>query len=437
MSKSFISILGTNDYLECRHSFKDKISEKPVKYAQEDLIKFFCSDFDENDEIRIFLTKDAKEKNWEDNGHKNNDVSFTPNKGLKTRLNDLRLKCKIIPIDINEGYNEGEIWEIFQTIYNTFQEEEEVIVDVTHSFRSLPMLMIPLLNFAKQVKGIKVGGIYYAAFESLGKIDNIKKLQPQDRITPVLNLTAFSDLQDWTNATYDFIHNANVKNMFQLVKYSVNNNSINSQEKYFLSNVIKNLDSLANNIAMCRGNELLKYDYSRLKKDINSLKDNNNLPPAFIYLIDEIENKIRSFSTDPLQLTLSVVDWCITHSLFQQAITLLQEFSITVVLIQEQLDISDQTNRELVAQSFKIFSQGIQEENWREPAATNKELVYKFLESDLIKNLTSSFSSLNDLRNDVNHAGFLINSRNVSSIKDRLNNVIESYKKFLMKNYPH
>lgn len=184
MKKSFISILGTNDYLDCKHSIGDKLSEKPVKYVQEDLIKFFCSDFDEKDEIRIFLTQDAKQKNWVDNGHKDRGGNSIQNKGLMTRLTDLHLKCNFFSIDIKEGYNEKEIWEIFQKIYDSFKDEEEVIVDVTHSFRSLPMLLITLLNFAKQVKKIKVLGIYYAAFESLGKIDDIKNLQPEDRVTP-------------------------------------------------------------------------------------------------------------------------------------------------------------------------------------------------------------------------------------------------------------
>lgn len=432
MKKSFISILGTNDYHECRHSFKDKMSEKPVKYAQEDLIKFFCSDFDENDEIRIFLTKDAREKNWEDNGHKNHDGIIIQNKGLKTRLNESQLKCKIIPIDIKEGYSEKEIWEIFQALYDSFNVEEEVIVDVTHSFRSLPMLMITLLNFAKQVKKIKVAGIYYAAFESMGKMDEIKKLQPQQRVTPVLELTSFSELQDWTNATYDFIHNANVNNLKKLVKTSVINNFITPSEKYFPAKVIENLNLLVENIALCRGNELLEFDYSKLREDISLLKVNNNLPAAFVYLVDELQNKLKTFNKNPSDLILSVVEWCVNHSLFQQSITLLQEFTITILLDKFKLEVSDKTYRELVTQSFRIFSEHIQEEDWKKPASENKDLVNKLLENELTQSLASGFSSLSDLRNDVNHAGFLSTARNVKSIKSKLYNIIDMYKEYLI-----
>jgi len=141
MAKSFISILGASDYLECRHKFNEIITETPVKYSQEDIAKLICKDFGPEDEIRIFLTEKAKEKNWENDSH------GKPNKGLKTRLNELNLKCKIKTYIIKEGKDENEIWEIFETIYNSFTDNEIVYVDITHSFRYLLMLLTIILNF--------------------------------------------------------------------------------------------------------------------------------------------------------------------------------------------------------------------------------------------------------------------------------------------------
>ncbi|HPZ06717.1 MAG TPA: TM1812 family CRISPR-associated protein [Candidatus Eremiobacteraeota bacterium] len=63
MNNTFISVLGTNNYLECRYN-----NGGIVKYIQEDLIKRYCIDRNEVDEIRIFLTKEARTKNWEDIG---------------------------------------------------------------------------------------------------------------------------------------------------------------------------------------------------------------------------------------------------------------------------------------------------------------------------------------------------------------------------------
>lgn len=428
MKKAFVSVLGTNNYLECRHSYKNIVTEFPVKYCQEDMIKLFCKDFDEESEIRILLTDDAEKKNWLDNGHLGIDKNPIQNKGLKKRLEELSLSASIKPISIKEGFSETEIWDIFQVIFDSFREGEEVVVDVTHSFRSLPMLMITLLNYAKQIKRIKISGIYYAAFESLGPIFEVNKIPPGERITPILNLTSFVDLQDWTNATYDFINNASVDNMNKLVKLSIKNSQIaDPRQKYFPAKVIDKLNELIDNIALCRGNELINFDYQSLKNDINQLKI-RELPKAFNFLIDEITKKISDFENDIEKLTIAVVDWCLKHNFIQQAITLLQEFTITFILSKNNLNVSDKLNRELVSQSFNILSLKLPEERWKAPASENNQLVYQLINSDIVKKLFSLFNSLTALRNDVNHGGFLSDSRSNQSIKSRLKEIFNLYK---------
>lgn len=432
MKKAFISILGTNDYEECHHSYGSIITDRTVKYCQEDIIKIFCKDFDENSEIRIFLTDAAEKTNWLDNGHIDRKTNIPkPNKGLKARLEELKLKSKKTGIPIKEGYTENEIWEIFQKIYDSFRDEEEVIVDITHSFRSLPMLMITLLNYAKQVKKIKVAGIYYAAFESLGTLAQAKELPIERRIVPILNLTPFSELQDWTNSTFDFVNNANLAGIKNLVKIADLNSPLkNSAEKFFPTNVLRKLDDLISSIALCRGKELLNYDFIDLNRDIENLK-NRELPKPFVYLIEEIQTKISTFKNDLKVLTLSLAEWCLIHNLIQQAITLLQEFSISIILKEKELDISAENNRTIVSQAFRIKAEDIPSEKWRKPASDNEKMVKKILELDLLKNLTNDFNSLTAIRNDVNHAGFLDSASSVCSIKSKLNNILDSYKKYL------
>ncbi|MDF1610550.1 TIGR02221 family CRISPR-associated protein [Stygiobacter electus] len=433
MKKAFISILGTNDYLECRHRFGDIVTDTPVKYCQQDIIKLFCEDFNEDSEIKIFLTEEAEKKNWLDNGHIDRNTKHPiPNKGLKSRLEELNPTGKIKSIPIKEGYNENEIWEIFQTIYDSFREEEEVIVDITHSFRSLPMLMITLLNFAKQIKKIKVNGIYYAAFESLGTINDVRNIPAQERVAPILDLTSFSELQDWTNATFDFVNNANTSKLKQLVKISVNRSSITKPvEKFFPTRVIEKLDSLISSIALCRGRELVNFNFQELKKDVATLK-NKDLPKAFIYLVDEIEKKISTFNNNPKLLTITLIHWCLTHNLYQQAITLLQEFTISRILLENQLEFENEIHRILVAQAFRIHSQNIPQNEWKKPASDNIEFIQKLLKCETLTILSSEYDSLTNLRNDVNHAGFLSSARSFNSIKSRLIEIFDNYKKYLL-----
>lgn len=433
MKKAFISILGTNDYLECRHSFGNITTDTPVKYCQEDIIKIFCKDFEEDSEIRIFLTDKAKRTNWLDNGHIDRKTNLPiPNKGLQTRLNEMHLNCKIKSIEIKEGYSEEEIWEVFQIIFDSFREEEEIVVDITHSFRSLPMLMITLLNFAKQIKKIKISGIYYAAFEALGELDAVKKIPADNRVAPILNLTSFADLQDWTNATFDFINNANATRLKELIKISAKKSTIEKPaERFFPSKVINQLDHLINAIGLCRGNELINFPFDELKINLASLKS-KDLPRAFIYLVDEIENKISNFNNNINSLTITTVDWCLSHGLYQQAITHLQEFTISLVANDCNLNLNEKNHRDLISQAFRIFSQNIPEEDWKEPASINKALIKEILNNKILRNLANVYNSLTDLRNDVNHAGFLNKAKSVDAIRDRLSNIFNSYREILL-----
>ncbi len=426
MIKSFISILGTNDYLECRHSFNNLTSDLPVKYVQEDSIKFFCKDFTEQDEIRIFLTNLARQRNWE------NDGFSKPNDGLKNRLFKAGLLCKINDYSIPDGNSENEIWKIFEIILNTFHQDETVIVDITHSFRFLPMLLTTLLNYAKYQKNITVNGIYYAAFESLGTINEVKTIPAEKRITPIFDLTSLSLLQDWTLASFDFINNANVNMLKQLVRAENRfTESLSNNKKFFPQNVIRKLEKLITNIALCRGKELLEYDYNDLKENIDKLKTLSGLPKPFFFLIDELYKKVQSFNNNYNNLIIVLADWCLKHNYYQQMVTLLQEFSITLILDECSLDRFNLNYRIITSQSFRISAQKLSEESWQSPAKENKEITSQILNSNKLESLKDSFQALTDLRNDINHAGFLHDAKNVESIKSRLNNILTQYKNTL------
>jgi CRISPR-associated Csx2 family protein len=205
MSKAFISILGTNDYLESYHYLNgEKISNTPSKYVQEDLVEYFCKNWESDSEIRIFLTEEAREKNWLDNGHIDRQSKLPKeNPGLLNRLRKLNYKASIKDFDIPDGNTEEDLWQIFEIIFETFKENDEVIIDITHSFRFLPLLLTVMLNYTKQIRRIKILGVYYAAFESLGPIPEVAKWDVSKRKTPIFDLTPLVKLQEWTLATYD------------------------------------------------------------------------------------------------------------------------------------------------------------------------------------------------------------------------------------------
>jgi len=69
---------------------------------------------------------------------------------------------------------------------------EQVILDVTHGFRHLPMLSLIAAHYLEKVKGNTVKGIYYGALEMTSP--------SPEKITPVLELSGLLRLMDWVQA---------------------------------------------------------------------------------------------------------------------------------------------------------------------------------------------------------------------------------------------
>ena len=104
-------------------------------------------------------------------GHENHETKERlPRTGLEKCLSEIKLPCPVTRVEIPEGKSEAEIWEIFNIVFGSLEREDEVVFDITHAFRSIPMLAIVILNYAKMMKKVTLSGIYYGAFEVLGNI---------------------------------------------------------------------------------------------------------------------------------------------------------------------------------------------------------------------------------------------------------------------------
>jgi CRISPR-associated DxTHG motif protein len=112
----------------------------------------------EEDRVVIFTTEKAFQANWLDNGHIDQKTG-TPKKrnGLEQCIAALGLKCEVVNTSIPDGRNEMEIWKLFRIFEKQIPSDSEVYVDITHSFRSLPMLAMVALNYAKITKKISIG----------------------------------------------------------------------------------------------------------------------------------------------------------------------------------------------------------------------------------------------------------------------------------------
>lgn len=388
--KVLISFLGVGNYIDCVYTIDGKESEV-VFYVQNSIIELLASDFDE---FFIFCTEKAYETHFE--------------KLQKESKKDLEA------VKIPEGLNEDEIWKIFEIVYEKLNDGDEVIYDITHSFRSLPMLGITLLQYSKFLKNIKVLGIYYGAFENLGSPKDIRERfpSPNQRKVPILNLTSFSLLQDWTSAANNFIKLGNADLISDLTNESLTPILSKSKGKdknaSVLKSLSKQLEDFSEDHRTNRGKNILEA-----KSAINAIKiidevDNYSLIPPFKPIVNNIKSTLEKYENNSVKNLLYGVQWCIDKQLVQEGLTQLQESIITILCIQINSNYNSVRSRELISSYLSVrFIKTPNQWKGELSKEENKKYIDELDKIKNIKELAGCYDAVTKKRNDINHGGFV------------------------------
>lgn len=425
--KILLSFLGTSDYEPVSYWVERNAGVAPLeKYVQKTILNHLAAHFGSEDHAYIFLTDEARNANWENNGHKNRKTQEAiPNKGLGQLLEAEAYHFGISPVSVSSESEPDAIWEVFERLYECIQPEDEVYLDITHSWRYLPMLGMTLLNYAKVLKRIQVKAIYYGAFEQLGMAYEVKKLPLDERPVPILNLVSFSELQDWTIAADDFVQDGNPTRLTAYSQREFDKVQFDTKEEQSVLNnlkeIAKHLTELTPEIMTNRGRKIWKYDYEALQKSISGFSTEKSFLKPLNGVVSHIQKKVEGFSATGNFQWLEAVRWCIQHGLIQQGITQLQEGVISWLCIyfgqkkwadETYFDIyQNQKGRSLISSALNFIVKPRPEEEWKGPVALHKEYTYRVMEDSLAQQLAASYRDLSLVRNDINHSGYTSNTK--------------------------
>lgn len=402
MSNLFLSTLGTGKYIPCRYVLDERTSEL-VPFVQEALVEHICPNWNDNDKIVIMCTTEAEEKNWKDNAH------FEL--GLETRLRNKKFKPRIKMINIPTGQNEQEIMQIFLKTIEAIGEGDCVYLDITHSFRSIPLLMIVILNYAKVVKKISVGGIYYGAFEVLGTPKEVEQMSEDKRVAPIFNLTPYDSLLDWTKAVEVFDKAGYAGDLTRLLNRDIG--QLFRQEKNSpeglrrFSQLRARLEALWQNLLTARGPEIDTKE--PLIPLIESLRDLTLIPPM-TPLFEILKKELIALDEpDPIKRALNAAEWCIRHFMIPQAYALMREAIITGLCRAGGYDPFDEKIREeFIGGILYILAQKLPREQWKAELKFSAQEVEHFMNKggSALEELAKAFDPLRRYRNDLLHAGW-------------------------------
>lgn len=362
--RHFIAVLGTNFYTDCVYQVKEEGFSYKTPYAQLAVLKHVMPDAAEGDRITILLTERAEQENWLDRDYRERELQILGDRGVLVRPGEkktgfrkiLQEEYPQIPAEtvrIREGRNREELDEIFEKMYEAVQPGETIYFDITHGLRNIPMQVLTVIHYARALKEIKVGGIYYGAFE-IGEngADGL-------RYVDLLDMSMCSRLLDWTSAAESFVKGGSSSQIRELKE---SGQGVSELER----EALKSLHDLTGCLNACKGKsnaspdksirkayEDFRMHYDRLCESHTGISE-----APLLRLFQRIESDLDVFRQslyfikDGRKITLNctatgmaAVDWAIRKNLTQLGFTALKETIVTCMCERYEVPAEDRTVR--------------------------------------------------------------------------------------------
>jgi len=416
--KKIITFLGTGTYEKTIYKYEN--FEIESRFVQEAISKIVGNDV----EFLVALTAKANEENWR--------TKDAEKPGLKEIFDRKNISYK--ELYIKDGHNDQERWEHFDQIFENIKENDEIYVDVTHSFRSTPFIIMAVLNYAKFVKNIEIKGIYYGAYI------------PNEPVAEIVNLSIFNLFSDWTIAAEKLITIGDSRQIGDLIEKTINPVLKSSKGSNVTAkttrDINRNLKFFSNALYTVRGCDVSQCAIN-LKKSLNELKkiDIDELKP-FEKILDKMTSIVENFTGDLINDIVQAVKVCIKFNLIQQGYTFLEENIFNFFCNTLSIDVRATYSRMKISRVLNYIhslkARGAEKTNPLEQSELDiKNQMYSLLDSNIIDEMADLLIDISQKRNDINHAGYRNNRVRASSadkFANELGRFADRFEKIIGKN---
>jgi len=297
----------------CEHLKIDKLF---LVGTQKSIWEAVFEEFGGDEQIAISIYE-AKENN--------NLVEFIPQieAVIDKRLGTNGSKCFIIEY----GKDENELWgnfDKFLQIATHLEPNDEIHLDITHSFRSLSLMSFIMSEFISNASGkeLNIQGVYYGMLEYSGE---------NNGITPIVNLAMFFKLLRWSKAIRELKTYGNAKEILTLLKQDEGEKA-NRFENF--TNALSMSDIMS-----------LKSATSNLKTEISFFKESKN--KIYNLISDDLEKFIKMLDVDSLSLLqYRMAKWYCENQNHALSYIMLTEAVISAIAEDNKLDAKDQDKRQ-------------------------------------------------------------------------------------------
>ncbi|GAB4434060.1 MAG: hypothetical protein Kow0031_15710 [Anaerolineae bacterium] len=260
---------------------------------------------------------------------------------------EIAIVTQPVEVVIPDGHSEADLWAIFAELTNHVAEGDELVVDITYGFRSLPFLSFLAVVFLRMARQVKVHRVLYGAWEARhGDL-------PTDQ-TPVFDLTPFLTLLDWTIATDRFTRFGDATDLAELLRQGIPpgpqmRDDLQAREiGKTLKGAANAMDDVSLALRLTRPLETMMASDALVKMLQQASSIITQKTPPFGLLAKQMSLAYEPLAQiDPLQeqnrarslaVQLDLINWYLDKGQVVQALTLAREWLVSVLVLNFELE---------------------------------------------------------------------------------------------------
>ncbi|RMH35739.1 MAG: TIGR02221 family CRISPR-associated protein [Acidobacteria bacterium] len=337
---------------------------------------------------------------------------------------DQRLGGLLESVDIPEGRSEAELWTIFERVASSVQEGDTVLLDITHAFRSIPMIVFAVAAYLRRAKGVTIECIVYGAFEA----------RNQDNRAPVFDLTPLLNLLEWLSGVEFFLQRSDgvlLAERLISIQDALRRKQPPSQTSKELPEKLKSvgdkLKHLSQALHLARPRDVMRYASELLPLLEKVAAEAERWAKPFALILEQVRSEVVKFAhntpdqldQENLQKQLALIEHLVDKGLWMQAVTLAREWVVSWLALQR--GDGDWLDKEYREHQLESALGAAARELQKKRAVEKKQAEVPEWFGQLLKamEIAELWSWLTQLRNDVAHCGMSRQAAGIQSIEQR------------------
>jgi CRISPR-associated Csx2 family protein len=235
-------------------------------------------------------------------------------------------------VPIPEGRSEQELWEIFNHVANAVGEGDTILLDITHAFRSIPMIVFAVAAYLRRTKEVTIAHVVYGAFEA----------RDENNRAPIFDLTPLLELLDWTSGAEALLKRGDAELIAEKMvntHQTLRRRGTDTPKK--LKPLGQKLRALSQALHLSRPREVMRTAHELLSLLEEARDEFQRWALPFALLAEQIRRELEplafaepdALSRENLERQVGLVEYYLRTGLVVQAVTLAREWVISFVLL--------------------------------------------------------------------------------------------------------